>query len=323
MKNYALYSNSLYQRRRKLSNLPKKMVEMYLVCIETPLKGPIYTIVEHPDVNIENMDVSVTINMTYDQEDVPFSAEAILSSHFVINNVSNYYNMYPLIRQMFAFNIFSEMQAVSAGEALFISSIDIDYKNTKVHLDESTTDKKIAKTFDKISMLTDVSKILEWDQCIMIRPDDGWFIVNREELFEEDFKEVFIPISDTETLYKLTYDEFMLFCNIRYADVEISMYPKNDIDGSIEPIATTFLELIGTSNDEIDIRNVYDLLEGCLFIPQMILLMSNVWDQTFALEINCGVKGRDLSLRFQSNEIKEQSSVSFFELFKRLLDMEL
>lgn len=331
MKNYALYEDLSYDSKKRLHKLDKDGVSMYLLSIETPLKGPIYTIVKKPEIHVENMDIDVTINMTYDQEDVPFSEDAVVSSTFSINSSSNYYNIYPLIKQMFAFNTYNEMQSLNSGESLFISSVDINCPKTHVHLDESASYKEIMKTFKKLNMLTMTTNVLEYPgnelleypRCIILK-NGRWKICKLDDTIKEKFDEIFIPITSTETLYKLSYDEFALFCNIRYADIEIALYPTNDIDGSIEPATSSFLDLINHCNKNTDPKNTYDLLSGCLFIPQLLLLMTRLWDYQFELTINCGVLDRTLMLSYHSKSMNANfSSVSIFDLFKRLLDIEL
>lgn len=317
MKDYILYLDHTYKAKKDLRKTNLNNKEMFLVCIETSLKGPIYTIVDEISREFESKDISLKIDLSYQDDDIPFSEETAMHSRFSIDTINNLYNMYPLIKQMLNFNTFIEANSCYVGSMLFISEIDIEYGKTEIHIDEFVDTKDVYKTFKHVNMLTNTKKHAKFPSKCIVLKDDMWNYIDLS-LLPLHFDYIFIPINGTETLYRLSYDEFMLFGNISDITIELRRYSEDSDDEVFDEDIIIF-----GNRYEFDVDNIYSLLEACLFIPQMILLEYNIWQSPFELSLGAKVYGKEYTLKISSKDVNNRPSASLFYLFKRLLEIEL
>lgn len=307
--NFRFYNDGTYK-----DNLNKKDASFYLIDISTDRKGSLYTITDKINTCIRNNDISVSLDISYAPMDVPYDDSTVITSIFEIDSIEKYYSIYPLIKQIFAFNTFCETWSLSIDSCISIANISINFDNNKISIDEYETDKSIKKAFSYLSMNTNVSDILSENEVIIMKKGKWWIetIYSNKYPKYEKFDYIIIPLIDTESAYLLTYKEYNLF--------------RQDYTVQVNMLYTSDENSVIYSDDYcanwIDMKNLKDVLYSCLFTPQLILLEQKIYNVPMYLEIIVSTKYRDMKLSVSENEMNIPRNTCIFYIIKRLLELE-
>lgn len=307
--NFRFYDNGTYKE-----NLNKKDASFYLIDISTDRKGSLYTITDNINTNIKYKDISVSLDISYSSMDCPLDDSTIVTSQFAIDSIEKHYSIYPLIKQIFQFNTFCEIWSLSIDSCLSIANITIHFNNNKISIDESDSEKSIKKAFSLLSMSTNVSDILSENEVIIMKKGT-WTI---ETVYSDEYPKfhkfdyIVIPLEGTESVYVLTYKEYNLFR--QNYKVQVNMLYRTDDDSAIysDDYCANWVEL----------DRLIDVLYGCLFTPQLILLEQKIYDIPMYLEIIVSTQYRDMKISISENEIAIPRNTCIFYILKRLLELE-
>lgn len=290
--------------------------DFYLIDISTDRKGSLYTITKNIESNIVSKDISVIMDTSYSSIDVPCDDFTLLSSRFSVDTVERFYSIYPLIKQMFAFNTFCEIWGLALDSCISIESIIIEYGDIKATINECDNDRDIEKTFKRINMNTSVSKILP-DNSVLIMKDGIWEIIECDDNDNyphfNKFDYIGIPLPNTESLYLLSYKEYNIFRKKMTVQINMLYSDYEDPDRDYDDYCANWISL----------DNMRDILYGCLFTPQLILLEQKIYDIPMFLEIVISTKYVNMKLSISENEILVPKNTCIFEIIKRLLEFEL
>ena len=300
---YQLYDDGTYKKLKSSNKLVYTNTMCTLIDISTDRKGPLFTAVIEPKINKSLKNFNITMDISYAPYDVPFDDALSLSSTFEIDNLQKYYNIYPLINQLFGFNVFKDSHCLES--CINVDTIDIICGNYNVHLDESASDKNIRKTFKYMNMLTNVN---EFGDEVIVLTKKKWEIVNFDDLEELSFKKVFIPLEGLESLYCMSYEEYLLFSDILSLEVTISSY--NEVDDT-------------WWNKTFRLTHLKDILSSCIFIPQLILLETEIYREPKKLSIEIETARRILELKVTEKEILQPKNTCIFNLISNLLKLQL
>lgn len=287
----------------------------YLIDISTERKGPVYTIVKDIKDSIKEDSYEAEIMISYSEADLPFDIDARLPSHIVTNTYNRYYSIYPLICQMIAFNNFIDLWSMMIQSHIWIDYIRLYNSSICIHMDTDTKEKDIKKSFKKLRMDTQVSSVLDND-CIIISKNGDWIYVSYDEIskiyYEDSFDidKIIIGVHNAETCYLLSLEEYLLFSqNIKVMIYIIS--PSGDDDE--DPLCDTMM-----------FESLIDILDGCLFTPQLILLDQLVYENPIELGIIIQYEdGHQVSLMVDQKETEFPENTCLFTILKRLLSLKL
>ena len=310
--NFRFYKDGTYKE-----GVHKKDALFYLIDISTDRKGSLYTIARDITNSFKRDSIHVKLDISYASIDTPCDGSTIIPSIFEIDSIERFYSIYPLIKQIFSFNTFCERWSLSVDSCISIANIDIKYNKTHITLDEYVSEKDIKKSFNYLNMTTSVSDILNDDE-VLIMKKGKWYI---EVAYDEDhecypkfdkFDYICIPLPDTESLYLLTYKEYMLFRK-RYT-VQVNMLYTSD--------EFSVIDTDDYCANWVEMNNLRDILYGCLFTPQLILLEQKIYDIPMYLEIVISTGLRDLKISISEKEISVPRNTCIFFIIKRLLELE-
>lgn len=318
--NYVLNTDETIQKfvsSQKNESVPY----LYLIDISTDRKGPVYTLTENIDYPYQSEDVEILMNTSYSSIDAPWEDCTILQSSFHMDTIERRMNIYPLIKQLIAFNTYRTAN-LWIDNQIFIGDIQIKIGNLITSFDEYTSDKEIEKTFRKLHMQTCVDHYLDNETVLIIKHNKYQFISIHD--IPKKFDKIGIPLKNTETLYLLSYKEYKLFQNIQ--DLEfLIMYPEYDSNDCIDFDwdCTAFNSGISrSSTNSIEIISLKDFLESCLFLPQMILMEKNIYPTPVEIYLCIHTKSnRVIELTINDEESDEGRNVCFFKIIKKLLKM--
>lgn len=329
MSNLYFYPNGYFFEKEK-KNYKGGDLEFAAIDISTDRKGPVYTLVKNPTDNFTKNPISIRFDVCYPcDDDVPFDVSKTIHTDFEINSESKFYSIYPLLRQMFAFNVFSEDGMIH--NHLFIQNIDIRYGTTKIHLDETVSDKELEKIFKCVHMTTDVGKIFKRNKISYIGLD---FLDHKwEEIYEDydiyrnknGYHALIVPLHNgicMETCYVMSFEFFQNLHLIDSAMILIRHYPKEhgpfdyQSDGPSSQYESDFF-----------FQSVFDdvsnLLEASIFIPQIILMESKIYDMETLLDIVLTIDGNNLYLTIDDKEMRDPKNSCIFFLMEKLLEINL
>jgi len=278
--NYILRNDHTYEKVKSFKESDMKNMCCALFDISTDRKGPLYTMVQ--DINFDFMkeNIHILMDVSYAPIDLPFDDSVLIPSSFKITNLNTYYNVYPLIKQIFAFNTFRETESTIDNQIL-IQDMQILYGKSEIDISEKDSEKTIKKIFKKMKMITCVDHMLS-DKFLIMR-NGIWDIYSYSEFepLDMNFDKIGIMIPYTESLYLMSYKEYLLFSNFDSIDLELRYaIPRYDQ-------VTLFDEIYDNeSSTTITINDIDMLLQVCMFIPQMILLEQSIYDNDMSLKIN-------------------------------------
>lgn len=311
---YAFYNNGTY---RKIKSPSKKNLDAdwYLIDISTDRKGPLFTVVKDINLDFKNDNINIAYDITYAPYDVPFDENTTIHNKFNITTLGLYYSIYPLIKQVFGYNNYRDI-ATDMYSCINFNSIDIQYKNSHIHLDEGVSDKCIKKTFEYMNMTTNVSDISEYGfdilDVILLRKkkwtkiriyDEGNEYYN---LLDMKWDKIIIPIPELESCYVMTYEDFFLFTNAYNIQISVSYDYYGD-------------DMIFETN----IYTLTDYLYACIYLPQLFLMERHLYDEDFSVIIKLEVFNKSLELKISQNEIDEPKNTCIYDLFRKLIRLQL
>lgn len=291
-----------------------KMMYFKLVDISTIKKGPVYTITKSESQFDKNMgEFNLFIDVSYGALDVPIDLDSSFVTIIDVKDESSKYSIYPLIYQMAACDYYIEEQLpFSRDTVLKIIDITIINGDFRLSLNETKSEKKIMKVFKNLDMLTSVNTILDDNQIIILNKDGTWEfdkldLQDKTQFYTEKKKKIIIPVRYSETVYvldsklmhKMVQIENLDVCYIyRQENEEYENY-KNIYNGS----------------------NINEILETCLFLPQIISIEKLLYKLDVTIEIIITINGKDITVRLDENETNCEENLCFFDIIKRILDI--
>ena len=313
--NYILKNDHTYEKVRDVKEAHTKNMCCALFDISTDRKGPLYTMVRDINFDFIKEDINIVMDVSYAPIDVPFDNSILIPSNFKITSLNTYYNLYPLIKQIFAFNTFRENESTIDNQIL-IQDMQILYGNNKIDISEKDSDKTIKKIFKKMRMLTCTDRIL--DDKFLLMKDGIWDIYSYSEYEPLDMKfdKIGLMVPYTESLYLMSYKEYELFQTFDSIDLELRYRV------SPSEHAAMFDEFYDEEYASIiSINDMKTLLEVCMFIPQMILMEQSIYTNDMSLKIIID-RGDDMySLIIDQDEIKDSRNTCLYYIIKKLLKM--
>lgn len=283
-----------------------KNMKYLLVDISTIRKGPLFTLVENVNLGFKDLPIDIAMDVSYADMDVPCDDSTMISTSFSTDTIEKFYNIFPLIKQMFAFNSYREKNS-NIDNQLFIETIQFQYGKEYVYINEYDSDKYIYKIFHKLKMKTDVDRILS-DGDVLIITNKKWEIKNTMEMEFPfgPFDKIGIPIPSTESLYLMSFEDYVYFSHIHSINIEVS-YPGSDSDDA-------GYHLLNASTLE-------EILEMCIFIPQMILMEQKIYGNAMKLTLIVETSYGTRSLVIDDKETFSDKNMCIFKLIKKLLKL--
>lgn len=294
---------------QKVSNITKKNtknMKYLLIDISTKRKGPLFTLAKDTNLSFnKNKWIDIVMDISYAGIDIPCDDCTMITTSFSTNTIERYYSIFPLIKQMLAFNTFRESNS-NIDNQLFIETIQFQYGKESICINEYYSDQAIDKIFRKLKMRTIVNEILKDDEILLIY-DNHWKISALTEEFDTShLNKIGIPIPYTESLYLLSYSDFIYFSCINSVSIEIG-YPGTDDDESEYCILNS--------------NSLREILELCIFIPQMVLLEQQIYGSYIRLIVNVETEYGKRSLLIDEKETVIAKNMCIFKLIKKLLKM--
>lgn len=318
---YVFYDDGTY---KKVKTLTKKYINAswYLIDISTDRKGPVFTVVEDVNLDFKNDNIMIAYDTTYAPYDLPFDENTTIHNEFRVKSLENYYNVYPLIKQLFGYNHYRDSM-LETMSCININSVDIKYRKTSVHLDEGTSEKSIRKTFQHMNMLTNVSIVTEyghnyydydildivilkkkkWEKHRIMNDSDGY-----SELLSMRWEQVIIPIPELESCYLMSYEDFLLFANAYDIQICISYDDEFRNDDAIF---------------ETNIYTIYDFIYACMYFPQLFLMERYLYEEEFTIILKVEIFDKSLELRIVGAEIDDPRNTCIYDLFRKLIRLQL
>lgn len=322
MRNLYFYSDGYFSRKEK-KNYRHGILEFVAIDISTNRKGPVYTLVKSPLTDFKDSKIEIKFEVVYsDNDDCPFDMQKSMQSVFEVNSASRFYSIYPLLRQMFAFNIFSESGIFH--NHLFIQSIDIRYNSTHIYVDETMSDKKLRKSFEYVNMTTDVRKILHYEKMYigLNTSTKKWdFIDESYDIYrnKEEFDAVVIPLDNgisMETCYIMSFEYFQNLHVINNSMIVIRHFPRDSGSYFENGPADQY-------ESEFFFNDVFSLLEASIFIPQIILMESEIYDMETLLDVVLTIEDNNYYLTVDDRQMRNPKNSCIFHLIEKLLDIAL
>lgn len=320
MGNLYFYSDGYFSKKEKKC-YKGGTLEFVAIDISTDRKGPVYTLVKEPISEIKKDEIKIQFDVTYtDDDDCPFDMQQTIVSVFEINSESKYYSIYPLLRQMFAFNLFSEENIFC--NHLFINTIHIRYGTTHIQIDEHISDKKLCKSFKYVNMTTDVTNILHDKMFIGLDfLDNKWEFIDEEyDIFrnKEGFHAIIIPLNNgisMETCYMMSFEYFQNLHVINNSMIIVRHYQNDNPllgDGPANQYESEFF-----------FNDVFSLLEASVFIPQIILMESKLYDMETLLDIVLTIDENNYYLTVDDKQMRNPKNTCIYNLIEKLLEIAL
>lgn len=303
--NYICYKNGeICPLRKKVKDTTD--VKFYLIDISTNKKGPVYTIVKDINYDFDNEPILVSIDCSYSDSDVPFTRSNIFQSRYEIDTINKYYSIYPLVKQMCAFNTFMELYDGFVQYQLSIDELTIKYGKNLIQIMDTAFDKLIRKSFKKMKMATSVSSISEQEFFIVIKNHKYKIVTDLDCIKNETFDSIFISIPYTETGYLLTYTEYLFLDAMTM--MEVSIINKDEYF----EYETRVLEFFAFE----------EYLSALLFIPQLMMIEKEIFyrDQELNYSISFYFNQRKCSIEITEEDLKIAENQSILNIIRLLMD---
>lgn len=287
-------------------------IKFYAIDISTERKGPVFTLVYNPYMNFKESKLSITLDIQYAPVDLPFDENITISSTIDVDNMEKFYNVYPLVKQMFEFNTFREMNNLYIDSNLNIDQIKIKSPTLNIILDSDCSYKKIKRTFKYLNMLTNTDKIFGEYPIIALYKDNTWEHVKDCYYIKKKCKYVLVNIPFTESCYMIKYSDYKRM--ITYNQLTINTYYEN-----VNYENTELEDYFST----INFYNFDEILQACIFVPQIILMEQHIYDMTFNMDIMLCNKNTNIRLTIDKEEAIIPKNTCIFYLITELMKMEL
>ena len=314
--NYILKDDHTIKKVKEIKKTDCYNMKYALLDISTDRKGPVFTVVKSLNFDFKSDLIDILMDTSYAVYDLPYEIreDAILSSRHKISTINNYYNIYPLIKQIFAFNNFIEVNS-SLDSQLFIQQIQIGYNGNVIEISEKDSDTTIKKIFKKLNMVTNTEEVL-LDRFLIIYKDT-WDVYSFRDYnpLEMNFDKIGIMIPDTESLYLMSYKEFHLFNKLKSLELEFQ-YEIDNPNSLFEEF-----DDIDESISILSVSSFIEYLELFIFIPQLILMEKAVYNNEVNIRLSVETKKDMYSLIIDHKETNNPKHTCMYYIIKKLLKM--
>ena len=304
--NYAFLENHKVIPINKITK--KSQVLFYMIDISTDRKGPLFTLVKNVNNGFNSSIAKMTLSLSYTPYDLPFIEQEDIPTDIPVSTISEFYNLYPLIRQIFSFNEFMNMYSGEIDVYINIDEIVIHTNRYKITLDESATDEDIKNTFSKLNMLTSVSSILYNNEVIIIK-NNTWDIINMDYVDFKKFDKLFIPLGEMECGYLMSSKMFNRLRNVKSLNISFTYEEFDSYDESYDDYNETI----------VSIPYFNEIILSLLFIPQYMLLEKSIYGTCCGLNMIIEYEDKCISLNITSEEAEVSKNLCLFIILKKLL----
>lgn len=309
--NICLFKDKSYKivKNAKIINKYLNDIKYIVLDISTFMKGPTHTIVKPKYYNDGEKDVVVKMNVSYSFPDCPGDDITTFKYTLKIDSPNSRYNVYPLMNQMMAFNGFKYDSNIIDSE-INIDFIELCFNdlNEEIVIDEDTEEEDISKIFKELKMLTNESTLKKKH---IILDKGEWFNTNH---IPKKFDYILYNISGIETLYLLSYKEFMILKNINMCTIK--MFRKYRYENSLN-----YADEEVDEDNSLDSTNVNEILEMCLYFPQYIELEKIIYSNTMHLEIELETDYRKYRVYISEKEYRDNYQLSLFDIINKIISM--
>lgn len=312
--NYILKNDHTFIKAKDVSERLIKDATCVLFDISTDRKGPLFTIVRDVNFNFASDYIDIVMDTSYAPLDLPFDDNVVIPSRYKISNLNNYYNVYPLIKQMLSFNTFRELESAIDNQIL-IQTIQIGYNKKIIEISEDSLDSTIRKVFKKLKMITCVKETLS--NRFLILKDNTWQIYPYAKYNpnEMTFDKIGILIDNSESFYLMSYKEYHLFNSIKSLELEYQYIIENHF-----PVFEEFDDLYQNEfTNVLSINSFDEFLEMCVYIPQMILMERVIYKYEINLKLNIETRNDYKSLVITHDEMTNPKNLCLYYIIKKLL----
>ena len=289
----------------------KKEILFTAVDISTERKGPMYTFIEgYPPEIPTDSEIIITFSLVYGYDDLPFNEDACITSTYICDTLGKYYSIYPMIHQMFQFNRFIKKNYEESGEDIHIQEINCQYGKQYMTLTEEATYKEIKKTFKHIHMNTKANKIYQKYGYVYLIKGGYWDAIPNDGMIgslPKNYK-LFYMIWGSGTSYLLSVKFLQKIRSCKSVQISVPHIWRDTYLNEYESEKRVFI-LIYLS----------DILEGCLFIPQLILLDQHLYNSDLKMEILIECNDQVFCKEVTSEEVKLPQNTCVIRLLHQML----
>lgn len=290
--------------------------QYFIIDNSTILKGKTFTIIESSKIKKDKSNLKgLSIELSYDSIDVPISDDTIIKTKIPFNSIEKIYSSYPLIKQFFGFNYFTEINLDIEGTSLYVNSLYIKTKDGIIEFEYDESDGSIEKYFKKLDISTDVNNILGSDSHLILK-NGRWYI---DKYIPSKFDYLYYNICDIETLYNLTEKQYKRFMLIK--SLNIYIYDKSDYNN----MGDIRYEIDDSINDDellynLSCNSIDSILEACIYFPQLIGLEKTICEKLLAIRIEVVTDYMNYNLDILEKETRN-INLCLFKIINKLLQM--
>lgn len=309
-----------YKKFKNSNNVKKILSDSKYLLVDntTELKGTTFTLVDASkisnDIYMYPKNIEFIMDISYACVDSPCCDETSFHTDMVLNTLEKAYSIYPLIKQLFDFNLYKD-DFLMIDSAIDINSIILKIRNSIIELDEFDIGKKTEKIFRELNLMTAVSSTLNNKHVIL--KDDKWYF---DKIIPHHFDYVAYNLPGIETLYLMSESQFNRFYSIK--KIEIDIYDKTNYallyPMSIDESLDTDLNNV---DNQITCTGLKKLLETCIYFPQLLELEKTIYQKRVALRIILSTINRNYILDITDKEATDCGGLCLFKILNKLLQM--
>lgn len=306
MKHFALFKNGKYKEYKSDSKIFSHIddIKFVFVDIETRLKGPVYSYVAARGLEPVPFDTSISFKLSYEPVDCPCSKETTLSSSIYASSLGSNFCIYPLVTEMYQFNNFKRKYDID-DDYINIESIRIDNKGNHIEIiPDEISNRDMESIFKKTRLFTN-GALISKHEIVVLKNNDEWYIDTK---IPSSFKCIFYKVTN-QTFYRITNKEYLYLKLIRFFRLTIFI-PEEDENLDFDDIDNSPYVTLYASN-------IFDILEICLFQPQLMSLDKALYDEKISIKIELGTDINNYVLNISSKECN--SGFCLYEILYKLL----
>lgn len=310
--NIGLLKDGTYTLYKKIDKVMDDLSELkYMIFdISTSLKGPVHTLVKPKYISNEKLDCSVDITVLYASFDCPSSDTTTIQYNLPIDKISNRYNIYPLIKQMWDFNYYKDYMDI-VDTALTIVNISLKIGNNIIEINEDISENEIEKIFKSYKIITNVISLKE-KHIILYK--NKWFL---SKTIPNKFDFILYNLKTNESLYLLSYNQYKRFEDIY--SFSIQMFDRWHVEDYDNITYGENYDYIDPDN-YIDSDNLTSILESCLYFPQYIELEKYIYHNKMGVVLNIETSVKNFSLLVSEKEFVEYP-IKVFDIINKIIQM--
>ena len=320
----ALLYDGRYKIYKNFEDVSIPKVKYLVIDNSTILKGKTYTIIDASKIKDDGirklgfMDLSMSIS--YAGIDTPCCNETTLQSNISLNGFEKVYSIYPLIKQLFSFNIYKDSY-LSIDNMLSIDSITIKTKDKNKYLIcdnleiDDCDDLLIKKWFNDFNLKTDVYNLLGSDNHLILK-NGKWYI---DKHIPQKFDYIGYNLPDIETIYLLKEKQFSRLSLIK--NISIDIYDRTDyseIYGDYEYSEPHYID--EDFDNRLSCSSIEEFLQSCVYFPQLIELEKLIYGKNIALGITLSTPFLNYNLHITEEETRV-NGICLFKIINKLLQM--